>query len=165
MSYLVVQLSVRDITRIFDKVIVDRVSGCWNWIGAVSDGYGNVRYGGRIERSHRVVYAWVHGPIPRQPKRTGPRVHVPQLDHVVCQNRRCCNPVHLELVTQKVNILRGNGVCARYARMTRCSKGHPLPLKPNMKCGSGNMARRCVPCVKEQQRKNYLRRRDSGYYK
>lgn len=165
MTMLEVTLNRKQIARIFSKVVVDTETGCWNWSGTISGGYGNFRYGGIVERSHRVMYAWVFGPIPRGAPRTEKRGHVPQIDHAVCQNTRCCNPVHLELVTQKVNLLRGNGVCANYARMTHCREGHPLPSEPNVKCGKGLMARRCLICVKKEQRENYLRRKERGYYK
>jgi len=160
MSYLIVSLTVRQIARIFAKIQRDPVTSCWNWTGTISDGYGNVRYDGHVERSHRVVYAWAVGPIPRQPQRTGPRWTIPQLDHVVCRNRRCCNPVHLELVTQKVNILRGRGACAQNARKITCSAGlHSLPLEPNEKVGRGRMGRRCTECAKTRHRNAYLNRK------
>src|SRR6185503_20576845 len=123
---LEVLLSIEQIAGIFSKVQIDPVTGCWNWLGATSGGYGNVRYGGRSERVHRIVYAWTIGPIPKQPSRKGPRGQIPQLDHAVCQNTRCCNPVHLELVTQRVNIMRGNGPCAKHARKTQLSKRSSL---------------------------------------
>jgi hypothetical protein len=162
---LEVKLNTQQITRIFSKVRVDPSTGCWNWIGFLSGGYGNVRYAGNLERAHRVVYAWAVGPIPKGAPRNEKRGHIPQIDHVVCQNTRCCNPVHLELVPQRVNILRGRGICATYARMTHCSEGHPLPPEPNAKCGKGLMTRRCMICVKKQQRANYLKRKERGYYK
>lgn len=161
---LQVNLSRIQIARIFSRVLVDRKTGCWNWIGFVSDGYGNTRYDGRLERVHRVIYAWAVESIPRITGRHGVRKHVPQLDHVVCQNRRCCNPAHLELVTPRVNILRGNGICARLSRQTHCPSGHLLPDKPNEKCGVGKTTRRCKPCRKERQHQAYLARKESGYY-
>lgn len=164
MTMLEVKLNKKQMARIFSKVSVDGVTGCWNWTGFLSSGYGNVRYAGRLERVHRVVFAWATGPIPRGAPRTEKRGHIPQIDHAACQNTRCCNPVHLELVPQKVNLLRGSGVCANYARMTHCKEGHLLPPEPNVKCGGGLMARRCLPCVKKEQHSNYLKRKERGYY-
>lgn len=46
------------------------------------------------------------------------------IDHL-CRNRGCVNPDHLEAVTQRENILRGEGLAAANARKTHCPKGHP----------------------------------------
>lgn len=45
---------------------------------------------------------------------------------IVCCNPACVNPEHLEVVTDRVNILRGTGTAARNARKTHCKRGHPL---------------------------------------
>lgn len=93
------------------------VENCWEWIGTVnSGGYGSFN-DGRQFKAHRWSYARFKGPIP--PSLT--------LDHL-CRNRRCVNPDHLEPVTNRENILRGNGPTAENARKTHCKRGHPLPL-------------------------------------
>lgn len=85
--------------------------GCWIWTGALTYGYGVVRWMDRIYRTHRVIY----GPVPEGL----------QLDHL-CRNRACCNPAHLEAVTHKVNSLRGVGAPAVNAQKTECAAGHPF---------------------------------------
>jgi hypothetical protein len=47
------------------------------------------------------------------------------IDHL-CRNRRCVNPEHLEAVTHRENMVRGDTFAARNAAKTHCSKGHPL---------------------------------------
>ena len=47
------------------------------------------------------------------------------IDHL-CRNRWCVNPEHLEVVTLKENILRGDSPSARNARKTHCLNGHLL---------------------------------------
>lgn len=159
-----VALKLEDITRIFSKIQIDTDTGCWNWTGSISGGYGNVSYRGKCERTHRVLYAWTIGPIPQQLSRRGRRGHIRQLDHVVCQNRQCCNPAHLELVTQRVNILRGNAPNMQVARATHCRHGHLLPKNRTEKNGHGNVTRRCSICRKRQQRQAYESRKSRGYY-
>lgn len=47
------------------------------------------------------------------------------LDHL-CRVRRCVNPAHLEPVTDRVNILRGQAPSAVNAAKTHCIRGHPF---------------------------------------
>ena len=64
------------------------------------------------------------------------------LDHL-CRNTLCANPNHLEPVTTRVNVLRGESPSAHAARATHCPQGHPLNDQ-NMRVYSG--ARVCLPC-------------------
>ena len=45
------------------------------------------------------------------------------IDHL-CRNRACFNPLHLEVVTLRENILRGESLAAANAKKTRCPRGH-----------------------------------------
>lgn len=93
--------------RFWPKVQVTDLIGCWNWTGALSDGYGRFRLADRSYRAHRLAYEWQFGPVPQGFV----------LDHL-CRNRACVNPFHLEVVTPEENSHRG--VLARPA----CHKGH-----------------------------------------
>jgi len=73
--------------------IVDEETGCWNWQGAQSNGYGRRRKDGKVQSVHRVVWEENNGPIPE-----GLQV----LHH--CDNPPCCNPEHLFLGTQADNV-------------------------------------------------------------
>lgn len=73
------------------------VGPCWVWKGPHSGSgrggsYGRFSFQGRTASVHRTVYAAVFGPIP-------PRK---QIDHS-CNNRGCCNPGHLVMMTHKKN--------------------------------------------------------------
>lgn len=71
---------------------------CWVYKGATnSSGYGCVRDPQRKISTvvHRIIFSVF---------RTIPEGMV--LDHL-CRNRQCCNPVHLEIVTDKENRRRG----------------------------------------------------------
>lgn len=87
-------------------------NGCWEWQGArTGDGYGAQRFRGRLELTHRISYLLHVGPIPDGLV----------IDHV-CRNTICCNPEHLEAVTQGENVRRQPRVSER----THCPQGHGL---------------------------------------
>lgn len=105
------------------------MNGCWIYAGHInSNGYGLVFGNGKRMYAHRVMYNLF------KPIKKGQ-----QLDHL-CRNRQCINPEHLEPVSRRVNILRGNGVAAQRARQTQCVNGHPFNAVDNR----GH--RRCNTC-------------------
>lgn len=150
---LVVKPAPKDILRFFKKILVDQKTGCWNWTGTKdSGGYGHVVYNGKLESTHRVIYAWLVNSIPRNKGK-----NIPQLDHVICQNRICCNPSHLELVSFKKNILRGQSPSAQHARKKFCKKGHLLPDMYTIVKKNGKRERICLIC-KREYRNGYMRK-------
>ena len=92
-------------------------SGCWEWVGNIlQSGYGQIAITHtHMELAHRFAYELLVGPIPEGL----------QLDHL-CRVRHCVNPDHLEPVTARENVLRGNGIAAQSARQTHCIHGHPF---------------------------------------
>lgn len=88
-------------------------SGCWLWIGTLekTTGYGRFMYG--------TAHVWSYT------KFVGPIKPGLEIDHL-CRMRSCVNPKHLEAVTPRVNVLRGEGVAAINARKTHCPAGHTL---------------------------------------
>ncbi len=127
----------RDKERLLSKVVVGD-NGCWVWTGSRRrDGYCNfTTCHGRGNRKttmvHRASYEMFVGPIPSGLT----------LDHL-CRNRACCNPEHLEPVTQRENILRGEGVAAANARKTHCPKGHPYDEENTRWSSAGKRSCRC----------------------
>jgi hypothetical protein len=105
---------------------------CWPWMGALALGYGRLCIGGKQRWAHRLAYELLVGPIPEDK----------QIDHL-CRNRRCVNPGHMEVVTQRENLLRGMGPSAMAARQTHCIHGHPL-FGENARVVNGR--RRCRAC-------------------
>lgn len=124
-------------------------NGCWGWIAYRDpDGYGNFSIEGRTKRSHRVAYELLISSIPEGM----------QLDHL-CRNRGCVNPDHLEPVTCRENILRGESFQARNARKTHCLHGH---LFAEYGFSSGDTSRRCRLCHNQQSKRSMQRQRDKA---
>jgi hypothetical protein len=117
-----------------------RGAPCWEWLGQVDkDGYGLVRWQGRMQPSHRVIYTILIGRIP----------FGKQLDHL-CRYHPCGNPRHLEPVTQTENVRRGISPAAIAARSTECPRGHErTPENTNVYKGW----RTCKVCANERSRK------------
>lgn len=147
--------------RVLRRVEKPSTDGCWIWTGKVSTGgYGQVRIGGRgsgMAYVHRVVYELLVGPIPQGMK----------IDHtchsravirgscpggVRCTHRACVNPEHLESVTQRENLLRGNTGPGLNAAKTHCVKGHPFSGPNLIQRKSG--VRDCRTCVNARRRKS-----------
>ena len=127
-------------------------SGCIEWPGAKTPGgYGVVRMAQRNYYVHRLAYEHFHGDIPEGF----------QIDHL-CRNRACANPDHLEAVTQKVNLLRGEGFPARNAAKTHCYRGHPLE-GDNLYVRLDGGGRMCRTCYRERKRERTARIRAASY--
>jgi len=133
-------------SRLFPKFDVSTDLECWIWTGAVSSaGYGVVQWDGRVRLAHRVIYELVNGEL-----RDGLTV-----DHL-CRNRACVNPSHLEAVTQRENVLRGESPAAENAIKSHCIRGHEFS-ESNTYHVQGS--RRCRECSRIRAREGYHRRR------
>jgi len=93
--------------RVFSRVVVKDMghtieglpSPCLIWTGPNSGdgtgagrGYGRMSLGSQTVATHLVVFTHFYGYIPGKK----------QIDHK-CNNRLCCNPAHLEMVTCREN--------------------------------------------------------------
>lgn len=119
--------------RFWAKVERVESSECWLWL-ACQDGKGyGLFWVGRYVRAHRFAYELLVGPIPEGL----------QLDHL-CRVRHCVNPAHLEPVTNRENVLRGEGLPAQAARKTHCPHGHPYDEANTL--GRSDGSRVCRTC-------------------
>jgi hypothetical protein len=122
---------------------------CWiSNRAAHSNGYTKIGYLGQTWLTHRFSYTVFIGDIPDGL----------QLDHL-CRQRACCNPEHLEPVTCRENLLRGDTLTAKEAAQTHCKEGHPLS-GPNLYVRPDRTkSRGCKTCRNASTRKSVERRR------
>jgi hypothetical protein len=72
---------------------VDRAGDCWIWTaGRTADGYGMFKFGGKVQKAHRVSWIFAHGEIPDG-----------SLVLHRCDVPGCVQPAHLFLGTDKTN--------------------------------------------------------------
>ena len=116
--------------RIAAKITVHVATSCWEWSAVRQpDGYGKVKWAGRMVSAHRACYELLVGPIPSGL----------EIDHL-CRNRGCVNPSHMEPVTHAENVRRQaaqNPVRQPASGRLACGKGHVLAVvgvRPNESC-------------------------------
>lgn len=89
--------------RFIDKngpICEELKSKCWNWIGFVNKyNYGAFKTPAdrqskrQFHRVHKLMYELCVGEVPKKM----------DVDHM-CNNRKCCNPEHLQLLTRSENL-------------------------------------------------------------
>jgi hypothetical protein len=120
---------------LINNYIFDPDTGCWNWTGNLyPSGYGRMRFYGVAMCVHRIAAHLFLG-LPR-----GSKLFV--LHH--CDNRKCFNPKHLFLGTQKLNI-EDMVAKGRHGNTQKvfCKRGHAL-AGANIRIYGGG--RRCYVC-------------------
>jgi hypothetical protein len=121
-------------TRILERT--DRSGECWLWTRPVNRmGYAQICVGaGKRVFAHRLSYEVFVGPIPAGL----------QIDHL-CRVHHCVNPSHLEPVTARENIMRGECPTARVVRSGYCARGHRRTL-------ANTSGTHCRECTRERER-------------
>jgi hypothetical protein len=120
---------------------------CKLWTKATDyDGYGKFTLDGHCLRAHRVAFFLAKGYWPK-----------PTTDHL-CRRRACIEPAHLEAVTVRVNILRGEGPSAKQARQVTCKNGHPITGDDVYRWKG--QRRRCRLCHRATWKRFYQRNRE-----
>lgn len=118
------------------------LGSCWQWLSRINpDGYGHFWLDGSAQQAHVVAYVLTNGPKPPNT----------DLDHL-CRNRSCVNLSHLEAVTHRENVLRGEGLAAQEARQTHCVNGHPFDTVNTSQSGRSRKCRACHAEVSRQYR-------------
>lgn len=128
----------KDMTRAWAKLEVTP-TGCLLWRGAVNNsGYANFFLAGKVIALHRMMWVWAN------------QKEIPQgldLDHL-CRVRNCVAPNHLEPVSRKENVVRGDN---SYEGEEKCRRGHDLTA-PNAFLVSKMGSRQCRLCRNERAR-------------
>jgi hypothetical protein len=119
---------------------------CWLWMGVRNnDGYG-IFHPNRLGANqttiaaHRFAYQLTNSKIPDGK----------ELDHL-CRNRRCVNPSHLEPVTHRQNLLRGE----RWNHpKTHCKHGHEFTRQNTYLYRNWRQCRICMTEATRRYREN-----------
>jgi hypothetical protein len=119
----------------FWSQVVKKENGCWEWIGRTNyAGYGIFFTNRKNYRAHRLTWEEFRGAIP-------PKLLV--CHH--CDNRRCVNPDHLFLGTDKQNMQD----CARKGRFAAQRKIPDYMAKINVAGEKNGQARLTEAKVRE----------------
>lgn len=136
----VVSAADMDMLRFISFVRPQPNNGCWLWAGKLShNGYAVFSVGRRLLPATHFILDRIAIDIPDR--------HQP--DHL-CKTACCVNPFHLQVVTQKENIRRGNSPAGINARRTHCTNGHPFNAANTM---IDRGRRRCKICRSTNRRK------------
>ena len=116
--------------------------GCWIWKGCfggyqkLARSYGRFYLNEKNVMAHRFSFEYFN-------KKTIPDGF--HIDHLCC-NTKCVNPNHLEVVTERENMLRAKNPLSSQAHKTHCKRGHLLNGK-NLYVGKDGH-RKCLTCIR-----------------
>ena len=146
-------------TKVAPKLVPQ--DDCLIWTGSrLPAGYGMVYLPGVKAPSghhtngyvHRVAYLNHYGTV----------IPSEVLDHL-CKNRACAYVPHLDPVSQRENLLRGDTLFAEESRRTVCPKGHPTTGSDALLIPSllAKGMRACLVCQRQrdEERNNERKRR------
>lgn len=124
------------------EMVVPGPGHCWVWTGSATyNGYCVLNANGKRVRGHRVSYEHFIGPISDGL----------ELDHL-CRNTRCVNPSHLQPVSHRENVRRGEK-----ANRTHCIHGHEYTQENTMRDRKRG-TRGCRECHTIRDRKRRLKK-------
>lgn len=139
MGYRAMKKVRSDIQRFLCLRHQDMATGCWNWTGSLRKGYPSFRIGSHTDGTRKLVFAYrfiweqIHGPVPKGM----------QLHHI-CENIRCVNPDHLEMLTVKQHVHKSpNNITHAHLHKTHCKYGHEFTPENTYIFKTGRACRQC----------------------
>lgn len=100
------ELTESDLKRFWSKVEICCPDKCWEWTGATSRSYGQIKIKGSVYLVHRITYFIHYGEDPGDM----------EVCHS-CDNTVCCNPAHLSQGTHDDNMkdmsVKRRGICKK----------------------------------------------------
>lgn len=130
--------------RFWEKVYPEPNTGCWLWGAADTRGHGVFWLSllKELHYAHRVAWRALVAPIPDGL----------EIDHL-CRQRCCVRPDHLDVVTHRINVTRGDARWNYLAyRDDRCRQGHAF-TPDNTRVPAGTDQRVCVMCKRDGGRR------------
>lgn len=122
-------------------------NGCWQWTGTITrKGYG-LFHDEKMVAAHRWAYLHFVGSIPDGL----------QVDHL-CRNRSCVNVEHMDIVTNRENVIRGN--TARGGLRSHCDLGHEYTEANTIHRRDGQRA--CRQCARDLKKAWRQRQKERG---
>lgn len=130
--------------RYWAKVDKGGPNGCWLWTGCINtDGYGRIWLETKMRSAHHFPWMWSGKAVPDRPD---------VLDHI-CKLRRCVNPEHLRVVTQRENstiyAAKGEANCPACGNPLEGANLALIPRKATGKHrrkGTIDVQRQCLTC-------------------
>lgn len=133
--------------RFTDKIEGRKWQECWIWTAArrnEKQGYGQFQFNKRPQPPHRLICDWLYGKLPFCLK----------VDHLVCSEKACCNPLHLIPTSQKINTTReATTLAGRNIRKEFCPRGHLLKGNNLETWAKKNGKRSCKKCANEKTKR------------
>jgi hypothetical protein len=124
----------------FLKYIEVNNDGCWDWTGGTNEKYGIFRFDNKkLGEAHRFSYEFFKDIIPE-----GLEIH-----HL-CNNHKCVNPEHLEIISHLENIKKG----PNRHKTTHCPNGHFYSPENTRPTKGGSKV--CKICERENGHKRYI---------
>lgn len=109
------------------------MTGCWEWTGSLTaQGYGRVRFASKDCTLHRLIF------------KLHTHIDINGLDvHHTCENRKCCNPLHLKAMSRSEHIETEHS----QSKKTVCKSGHVYD-EANTYYRKDREGRECRSCQK-----------------